>query len=172
MSVITINQSKRGRFSFFDNGMLNYFLPEICGISELQNVPSDFTASGLCHVFKMYLTHGVVVEFGFEPEEEGRAVRQDLITCLSNYWGPDKMIFVDGYNFEVTIVPAVLKVTDVFTKDHRSSFSITVASMPHPINLVFFDKIEALGHHRELCQAIESHRRLEQRGNTKTAICG
>ena len=172
MSVITIDQSNRGRFSFFDNGMINYFLPEIRGISELQNVPSDFTTTELCHVFKMYLTHGVEVEFGFETEEEGRAVRQDLIACLSNYWGSDKMIFVDGYNFEVTIVPAVLNVTDVFTKDHRSSFSITVESVPHPIIMIFYDEFEAKGHHRELCQAIESHRRLEHRGNTKTAMCG
>lgn len=170
MALIAIDQPKGGRFEFLNNGMLDYFLPEICAISELQEMDTDFSKTGLCYVFKMYLAHCANVEFGFETEQEGRALRQDLIACLSNYWGPEKMIFADGYDFEVTIVPAVRSVTEVYNKDARSSFSIVVDSVPYPINMIFTDELTAKAHHRNLLDAIEIHRCQRSRDYSKIMI--
>lgn len=173
MSIVAINlpKSKLNNFEFFNSGTLNYFLPEICSVSETQQLPSDFTNTGFSNSFSMYLTHGVAVEFGFQTAQEACEARTDLITALSNYWGPDKLVFADGFDCEVAVISAVLDVTDVFTKDGRSSFSATVDSTPYPINLIFLDEYTANFHHKNLLDVIESYRRQIFAANAKVLIC-
>ena len=173
MSTVTINlpKSKSNNFEFFNSGTLNYFLPEICSVSETQQLPSDFTNTGFSYSFSMYLTHGVAVEFAFQTEQEAREARTDLITALSNYRGPDKLVFANGYDCEVAVVSAMLDVTDVFTKDGRSSFSATVDSNPYPINFIFFDEQEAMLHHQNLLDAIEIDRQQAFGVNAKILAC-
>ncbi len=172
MSFITIDLPVPANSEFFNSRTINYFLPEICAISEFQELTPDFAQSNSRYVFKIYLTYGLDVEFGFRTGQEGRAARKDLINCLSNYWGPDIMVFSNGYDYDVTVIPAIQSVTDVYTKDSRSSFSIVVDSMPRPVNMIFVDELEANSQHRNLCEAIETHRRQGCQYDAKVMICG
>lgn len=158
MSAIEIFLPKSNKFAFFDDGTIKYFLPEVRAITEIQRLQSSFTESGSAHFFKVYFTYGIDVEFAFENERDARSARHDLICCLKAYWGPDKVIFSNGLACEVTIIPAVQSVTDVFKKDGYALFSITVDSVPQPISLIFKDEIAAISQHEKLLGAVEMHR--------------
>lgn len=172
MAVIAFDFSRKERFGFFDDGTLNYLLPEIRAISEMQGQVHDYSKSDHGYVFNLYLTFGVGVEFGFATEAECRSVRKDLITYLSNYWGPDKLLLVNGYNCEVVLVSAVIDVTQIFVKDHSASFSMIVDAMPRPVHLIFSDEREAQSCRRELLDSMKTFRRQASIGNTKRLASG
>ena len=159
MSMIEIFLPKSNAFAFFDDPTIQYFMPEVRAITEIQRLQSGFTDSGSAHFFKVYFTYGMDVEFAFESEREARSARHDLICCLKAYWGPDKIIFSNGPACEVTIIPAIQGVTDVFMKDGYALFSISVDSVPQPISLIFKDEIAAISQHENLLGAVEMHRR-------------
>ena len=159
MTAVEIFLPKSNKFAFFEEGAIQYFLPEVRAVTEIQRLRSSFTQSGIAHFFKVYFTYGIDVEFAFESEREARSARHDLIGCLKAYWGPDKVIFSNGQACEVTIIPAVRSVTDVFRKDGYALFSISVDSVPQPISLIFKDEIAAISQHEKLLGAVEMHRR-------------
>lgn len=147
-----------GNFVFVTDDNLQYFLPEICAVSELQTVPSDFTDSGCCAVFTVYLTYGNQVEFAFETEKEGRVIRKELINTISNYWGPDKLVYANGFEYEVAVIPAILDITDIFNKGRNFMFSVSVNSVSYPINMIFDNEPDAIKHHKSLTGAVELYR--------------
>lgn len=130
----------RNQGGFFDAETLSYFLPEIRLVSEIQQTDSAFTTTGQDFVFKLYLTHGLDVEFSFETEKEARDTRRDIVLAMMEFWGPDQMIFANGIDFEVTVVAALYGITEIFTKERRFCFSVIIEGVPYPINLIFLER--------------------------------
>lgn len=161
-----------GDFQLLEHDTISYFLHETCGVSELQRLPSEYTALGHCYAFTIYFSHGVQVEFGYETEKEGRAARKNYIVQLSNYFGPDQLIYVNGLDMEIAVLHAVVDMTDVFVKDNRASFSVSVKSMPFPVNLIFMDELAARSANKELADAIESLRRNKRPELQLRTCCG
>jgi hypothetical protein len=172
MAVIAFDFSRKERFGFFDDGTLNCLLPEIRAISEMQGQVHDYSKTGFRYVFNLYLTFGVGVKFGFASEGKCRSVRKDLITSLSNYWGPDKLLFVNGYDCEVVLVAAVIDVTQVFVKEHSALFSMVVDCVPGAVRLIFSDERAAQCCRRELLDSMERFRRQASIGNAKRMAFG
>jgi hypothetical protein len=133
----------RNKKGFFDETTLSYLLPEIRLVSEIQKMDSVFTQTGLNFVFKIFLTHGIDVEFGFETEKEAIDIRRDIIMAMMQFWGPDQMIFSNGLDYEVTFVTAVEHATTIFKKGGRFIFSLMIECVPYPVNLVFIEMDQA-----------------------------
>jgi hypothetical protein len=130
----------RNERGFSDAETMSCFLPEIRLVSEIQHMDTAFTKTGKNYVFKLFLTHGIDVEFGFETEKEVCDTRRDLILAMMKYWGPDQMIFANGVDFEVTIVAAVSTITEMFAKERRFGFSVIIEGVPYPVNLIFLER--------------------------------
>lgn len=152
------HDNKGGGTDLFNKAMFGYFLPYIRCVTEVRRAPSDCTAEGYCFVFRVYFSHQLDVEFGFAEHQEAAQVRRDLILHMIDFWGTD-IVFLDGFNSDVTVLPAILDVTELFEKDGRACFSVILADVPHPVHLVCKDLAAAQTYHQCLAAKIEQRRR-------------
>jgi hypothetical protein len=130
----------RNQSSFLDSETLNYLAHETLLLSEIQQIDSNFTETGKSFVFKLFMTHGLDAEFGFDSLKEAVETRRDFVLAMMEYWGPDQLIFANGVDYEVTIVAAVAGMSAIFDKEHRHGFSLSVAGVPYPVNLIFQER--------------------------------
>lgn len=147
----------RNQRSFLDQDTLNYLAHETRLLSEIQQIDSEFTETGKSFVFKLFMTHGIDVEFGFDTVKEAIETRRDFVLAMMEYWGPDQVIFANGVDHEVTIVTAVSGITAIFGKEHRFGFSLYLASVPYPVNLIFFDHDQALESRQSINDKLEAY---------------
>jgi len=153
----------RNKKGFFDDATLSYFLPEIRLVSEIQQMDSVFTHTGHSSVFKIFLTHGLDVEFGFETAKEAIDTRRDIIMAMMRFWGPDQMVFSNGLDYEVTVVAVVEHATEIFEKGHRFIFSLAIDCVPYPVNLVFLEMDQANKVRNGIMEKRESYLRCAHR---------
>lgn len=171
MSTITqIVLPENSDATFFDNQSLRYFVPEISCITKLKKSASKdscrFTFS-----FTVYLKYGVNFELGFSSYKEGRAARDELLSKLAQYTGPDNVVFSCGHNSEVTIINAIDDITELFIKDERAAFSIFVKHVPFPLHIVGSNLERTRTYYRYMKNSIELERRQNAMEFKKVAVC-
>ncbi len=159
MSIASFKFPKRENFQFFSEETSAYFMPHIRCIAELQRMDSEFTDSGLCHVFKVFFSLGIDIDLAFETEKEAAEARRDLIRQIMDYWGSGQVVFSNGYDYDVTVISAIQEVTDVFQKSQHAGFALTVANVPYPLHLIFTDVKSAHDSHQSLCAKVEQYRK-------------
>lgn len=135
------------------------FCPRVRYLSEISRKEWKY-------IFKAYLPFDLVPILSFESLHEAAEIRRDMINRILEYRGKDQVIFPNGLNGDLGLISKISDVTEIFTKDSRSGFSITIASAPYPLHFVFSDKCRAEYHRTELCAIVESCRR--QRFRIKT----
>jgi hypothetical protein len=148
----TVSDQKESKF---DDGIMSSLLPHIRCVGELQSMDSDFSSSGLCHVFMVYFADDVSVEFGFDTREKAASTRRDLIVSMAGHWGPDQLVYT---KYDVTVVPAIVDVNGIYTKDDRAGFAITVDGVAFPLHLIFSEVDAAIVAYQELCTKVEMQR--------------
>lgn len=147
----------RNQRSFFEQATFNYLAHETRLLSEIQQIESDFTETGKSFVFKLFMTHGLDAEFGFDTMKEAMDMRRDFVLAMMEYWGPDQVIFSNGVDHEVTIVAAVSDISAIFDKERRFGFSLLVDGVPFPVNLVFIDRDQALESRQSISDKLEAY---------------
>ena len=168
-NIINIELPVATGATFFDGRALAYFVPEIRCVTKLKPSPSR-SGRGGAFGFTVFLTCGVNFELGFGACEEGRAVRNKLLSALARYAGEDNVIFSCGHNSEVTVVHAIRDMTELFLKDGRAAFSILIRDVPFPLHIVDSDIKRATANYHHLKRAIETERRHHAMGFVKVAI--
>jgi hypothetical protein len=155
--IIKLGIGIKNQSGFLDQDTLNYLAHETRLLSEIQEIESDFTETGKGFVFKLFMTHGIDAEFGFDTLNEAIETRRDFIIAMMEYWGPDQLIFVNGIDYEVTMVAAVTGITDIFCKASRFGFSLSIDAVPYPVNLIFFDHDQAMKDRESIGDKLENY---------------
>lgn len=167
MTVIAVGWRNHNKHSIFNQATLAQVLPQLRCISEIQDVGTDFAAANLNHLFTVYFSRGVSMDFGFSTAQDALLARQDLISKAILYWGKDQVIFSNGFYYDVVVVPAIESLTDVFSKERKAGFAAVVRDVPYPIHFVFQDLRQAQEYWRQLNRTLESLRQGEGRDRFK-----
>lgn len=169
MSITRLDLPGREDATFFTEDTLAYFLPHIRCVAELKQADlaqKDSNSGG--YSFRVYFSHSLDIELGFEDRQAALEARSDLIFKLMDYWGPDQVVFSNGFDYDVTVVGAIQEVTEVIEKDLHSGFALVVTDVPYPIYLIFSELDLAINSHDALSRRIEGHR--QQKALHKMAI--
>jgi hypothetical protein len=169
MSIARLDLPGREDVTFFTEETSAYFLPHIRCVAELKQAdltPMDCGSAG--YSFRVYFSYRQDIELGFYNRQTALKARSDLIFKMMDYWGPDQVVFSNGFDYDVTVVCAIQEVTEVIEKDHHSGFALVVADVPCPICLVFPELELAIDSHDSLIRRIERHR--QQMAMQKMAV--
>jgi hypothetical protein len=170
MSTQSINLSKSGCLECLSDASFAYLLPQVRCVTELQAMASDLASAGYWYVFKVYSSYHPVIECCFNSEQDAEKARRTLIAKMSLYWGPDQIIYTNGFDNDVTVVAAIRELGEVFQKDGNAEFGITVADVPYRLHLVFSQIGAASQYHQTLCAKLEQHRRRQSLMRHKSAV--
>ena len=168
--IVKLGMGIKNKHGFIDQNTLNYFAHETRLLSEIQQIDSEFTETGQNYVFKLFLTQGLDVEFGFSNLIEARESRRDFVLAMMEFWGPDQVVFSNGIDHEVTIVAAVAGITEIFGKEHRFAFSLFIAGVPYPVNLIFLERSIAEQARQSISEKLEDYLRCLTRNKNRVPI--
>lgn len=168
--IVKLGMGNTNQHGVLDHETLNYFAHEARLLSEIQQIDPDFTETGQNFVFKLYLTHGIDVEFGFSDLKEAREARRDFVLSMMKFWGPDQIVFAHGIDQEVTIVAAVAGITAIFDKENRFGFSLYIAGAPYPVNLIFLEKDIAEQARLSISEKLEDYLRCRAMAGNQISV--
>ena len=146
-------------FKFFCNETSDYFLLNIRCVGEIRKTASTIIEEGFYFVFKVYFSYNLDIELAFDNHKTAGSQRRELIGRMMDYWGPDQVIFLNGFDRDVTVVPAIEELNDVVKKDRRAGFAIILSGVPQPLYAVFTDPQAAEVGLAALRRKLERHRR-------------
>ena len=109
--------------------------------------------------FNAYLPFNVELELCCSSHHEAIMVRREMVARIVACRGKDQIIFSNGIDGDIALVSKVVDVTEIFEKDSRAGFSLTIASAPCHLHLVFNDVRSAAICHGEICARVEFFRR-------------
>lgn len=138
------------------------FVPDICCVGRIEAKPSA-AAGGLDHCFKVYFSNQVDICFAFNDVQLVRDYRRDLILEMMKWFGPDQVVFSNGFHSEVAVVSAIESLTAIYEKDRLAGFSALLANAPIQMHFVFPDQLEAQRHRQAISWKIENHYRNSSR---------
>lgn len=169
MSIASLDLPGREDVTFFIEETLPAFLRYIRCVSELKHADlAQMDSDSAGYSFRVYFSNRPDIELGFDDKQAAVKARSDLIFKMMDYWGPDQVVFSNGFGYDVTVICAIQKVTEVIEKDQHSGFALLVANVPYPISLVFPELDSAIDSHDALMRRIEGHR--QQKAMLKIAV--
>lgn len=146
-------------FRFFDDEASDYFLPHIRCVGDIRKADPAGPVKDFCFVFRVYFSYNLDIELAFNNHRAAGAQRRELIGRIMDYWGPDQVVFSNGFDHDVTVVAAIDELTGIVEKDGHAGFAILVDGVPHPLHAVFTEPQEAQACLEALRRKLERHRR-------------
>ena len=109
--------------------------------------------------FNAFLHLNIELELCFASLQEAIKVRRDMVSRIVDYRGKDQIFFSNGIHGDIALVSNVVAITEIFEKDLKAGFSLTVVSAPCPLHLIFNDMRSAAICYEEICARVEFFRR-------------